>query len=328
MPAGIPAKERGIPAGGHRHGGEGQSRRAALFESRRGGDDFRGRGFGGERHGDDFRGRGFGGERHGDDFRGRDFGGERHGDDFRGRGFGDERRCGDFRGRDFGGERHGDDFRGRGFGDERRCGDFRGRGFGGDFHGRGRGEDRAGGHFGHGRDSGGRHDGDHRGRRPLEHGDLRLVLLALVARKPSHGYELIKAIEQASSGLYVPSPGVIYPTLSLLVDQDFINAASPDGQSRKIYQITAEGQAELAKHQPLIDAVFTRLSQIGRRREGSLLPGISESLDRLRGLLRGNMMRADLTPEQVERINNALLTAVKNIEAELMAAPDAGAAQD
>jgi DNA-binding PadR family transcriptional regulator len=276
---------------GHRHGGEGQSRRAALFESRRGGDDFRGRGFGGERHGDDFRDRGFGGERHGDDFRGRGFGGERHGGDFRGRDFGDERRCGDFRGR-------------------------------------GRGEDRAGGHFGHGRDSGGRHDGDHRGRRPLEHGDLRLVLLALVARKPSHGYELIKAIEQASSGLYVPSPGVIYPTLSLLVDQDFINAASPDGQSRKIYQITAEGQAELAKHQPLIDAVFTRLSQIGRRREGSLLPGISESLDRLRGLLRGNMMRADLAPEQVERINNALLTAVKNIEAELMAAPDAGAAQD
>ncbi|BFO08795.1 hypothetical protein GGER_13050 [Serratia rubidaea] len=57
--------------------------------------------------------------------------------------------------------------------------------------------------------------------RLFEHGDLRMVLLALVERKPSHGYELIKAIEEASSGLYVPSPGVIYPTLTLLEEQDF-----------------------------------------------------------------------------------------------------------
>ncbi len=243
------------------------------------------------------------------------FGGRHGGGDFRGRGFGDERHGGgDFRGRGFGDERHGGgDFRGRGFGDERHGG--------GDFHGRGGREDRHGGRFGHRRDPGDRHDGEHRGRRPLEHGDLRLLLLALVARKPSHGYELIKAIEQASSGLYVPSPGVIYPTLSLLVDQDFLTAGSPDGQSRKNYQITPEGQAELARHQPVVDSIFARLSQIGERWEGRLLPGITESLGRLRALLRGNMMRADLAPEQVERINAALLTAVKSIEAELDASP-------
>ncbi len=303
----------------HRHGGEGQSRRSTSFESRRGSGDFYGRGFGDERHGGDFYGRGFGDERHGGDFYGRGFGDERHGDDFHRRSFVDEGHGGDFLARGFGDECHGSAFRGRGFGDGRRRNDFGGRGFGGDFHGRGDGEDRPGGHFGHGRDRGGRHDGGPRGRRPLEHGDLRLVLLALVARKPSHGYELIKAIEQASSGLYVPSPGVVYPTLSLLVDQDFLTSGSPDGQSRKNYQITPEGQAELAKHQPLIEAIFTRLSQIGKRREGSLIPGISESLDRLRVLLRGNMMRADLTPEQVERINAALLTSVMNIEAELNA---------
>lgn len=228
-------------------------------------------------------------------------GGRHGGDDFRGRGFDDERRGGD-------------DIRGRGFGDERRGG--------GDFRGRGGRDERHGGRFGHRRDAGGRHDGDHRGRRPLEHGDLRLVLLALVARKPSHGYELIKAIEQASSGLYVPSPGVIYPTLSLLVDQDFLSAESPEGQSRKSYHITAEGETELARHRPAVDAIFARLSQIGERRQGNLLPGITESLDMLRGLLRGNMMRADLTPEQVERINDALRTAVKSIEAELNAGPD------
>ncbi len=167
------------------------------------------------------------------------------------------------------------------------------------------------------------HDGEHKLRRLFEHGDLRIVLLALVARKPSHGYELIKEIEQASSGLYAPSPGVIYPTLSLLVDQDFISAESPDGQSRKNYHITPEGLAELAKHQPAINVIFARLAQAGKRGEGSLIPGISESMRQLKGLLRGNMLRADLTPEQVERINAALLAAVKAIETELRA-PGAG----
>ncbi|MGR2599624.1 WzyE family oligosaccharide polymerase, partial [Salmonella enterica] len=74
------------------------------------------------------------------------------------------------------------------------------------------------------------------------------VLLALVARKPSHGYELIKAIEEASSGLYVPSPGVIYPTLTLLEEQDFLEPLTT-GNGRKSYRITAAGEGELQKHQ-------------------------------------------------------------------------------
>lgn len=89
-------------------------------------------------------------------------------------------------------------------------------------------------HFGgegeeHGRGGRGGRGGRHR---LFEHGDLRLVLLALVARKPSHGYELIKAIEEASSGLYVPSPGVIYPTLTLLEEQDFLEPLTT-GNGRK-----------------------------------------------------------------------------------------------
>lgn len=235
----------------------------------------------------------------------------------------DNRRGGDFRGRGEGA------FFERGRGGGRSAGGFdggdfpgRGRGEGGLFD-HGRGEGRHGGHFGHRHGPEGRREGEYRTQRLLEHGELRLVLLALVARKPSHGYELIKAIEQASFGLYVPSPGVIYPTLSLLVDQDFLDAISPEGQSRKNYQITANGQAELAKNQPLIDSIFARLEQIGKRQEGSMRPGIAESVRKLLGLLRGNMMRTDLQPEQVERINAALLAAVKSIETELDSRPDA-----
>jgi DNA-binding PadR family transcriptional regulator len=180
---------------------------------------------------------------------------------------------------------------------------------------------------------GGRHhfggDGEERGRggrsgrhRMFEHGDLRLVLLALVARKPSHGYELIKAIDEASSGLYVPSPGVIYPTLTLLEEQDFLEPLTT-GNGRKSYQITAAGQSELQKHQQVVDVILARLAGAGRERhpQGNLAEGIFEAMHRLRSLLRGNVMRADLTPPQVERINAALLAAVAAIESEMNVKP-------
>jgi len=176
-------------------------------------------------------------------------------------------------------------------------------------------------HFGgehgeeHGRGGRGGRGGRHR---MFEHGDLRLVLLALVARKPSHGYELIKAIDEASSGLYVPSPGVIYPTLTLLEEQDFLEPITT-GNGRKSYQITALGQSELQKHQAAVDLILARLAGAGRshHHHGNLAEGISEAMNRLRSLLRGNVMRADLSPQQVERINQALLTAVTAIESEM-----------
>ncbi|NDL62737.1 PadR family transcriptional regulator [Acerihabitans arboris] len=185
------------------------------------------------------------------------------------------------------------------------------------------GQEHGGPHGGRGHGHHEHHGGEHRMQRLFGHGDLRMILLALVARKPSYGYELIKDIELASSGLYVPSPGVIYPTLSLLVDQDFLTSASAEGQSRKNYQITPAGEAELAGHQAAINSLFERLAQAGKRAQGSLIPGITESMGQLKGLLRGNMLRADLTPEQVARINAALLGAVNLIE-DVLNAPVAG----
>ncbi len=151
--------------------------------------------------------------------------------------------------------------------------------------------------------------------RLFEHGDLRRVLLALVAKKPSHGYELIKAIEEASSGLYVPSPGVIYPTLTLLEEQDFLEPVAT-GNGRKSYQITDAGKVELAQHQEAVDAIFARLAGAQRPRENNLAEGIHDAMHRLRHALRGNMMRADLTPEQVVRVSAILQQAAESLEAE------------
>lgn len=167
---------------------------------------------------------------------------------------------------------------------------------------------------------GGRGEGRHgeRVQRLFEHGDLRRVLLALVAKKPSHGYELIKAIEEASSGLYVPSPGVIYPTLTLLEEQDFLEAVAT-GNGRKSYQITEAGKVELAQHQDVVDIIFARLAGASRPRGGNLAEGISVAMHRLKRVLRGNMMRGDLSAEQVARVNATLEKAVESIEAEFAA---------
>jgi len=167
---------------------------------------------------------------------------------------------------------------------------------------------------------GGRGEGRHgeRVQRLFEHGDLRRVLLALVAKKPSHGYELIKAIEEASSGLYVPSPGVIYPTLTLLEEQDFLEAVAT-GNGRKSYQITEAGKIELAQHQEVVDIIFARLAGATRPRGGNLAEGISDAMHRLKRVLRGNMMRGDLSAEQVARVNATLVKAVESIEAEFAA---------
>lgn len=193
----------------------------------------------------------------------------------------------------------------------------------GDRHGRGEGRGERGPRRGGGR-------GDRQ--RLFEHGDLRLVLLALVAEKPSHGYELIKAIEEKSSGLYVPSPGVIYPTLTLLEEQDFLQPLVSD-KGRKSYQLTQTGQAELAAHQAVVDAIFARLArhEKHRSRGGNLAEGIEEGLHSLRSVLRSHFMRDDLSAEQIASINSTLLQAVANIEAELatpQSQPDAKPADE
>ncbi len=173
------------------------------------------------------------------------------------------------------------------------------------------------------RERGRGHGGRGRGgkSRLFEHGNLRIVLLALVAKKPSHGYELIKAIEEASSGLYTPSPGVIYPTLTLLEEQEYLQSFSSE-KGRKSYQITAEGEQELKENQKAVEIIFQRLSQAGDERGGNLAEEISEAMHSLKALLRHHLMRKDLTAEQISRIATTLNDAVKQIETELQTSKD------
>jgi DNA-binding PadR family transcriptional regulator len=99
--------------------------------------------------------------------------------------------------------------------------------------------------------------------RRLDSNDLQLVILALLAERPSHGYELIRALEERSGGFYTPSPGVIYPALTFL-DETGQALAEQDG-TRKLYRITSEGEARLAGNRATVDAILEALARIGNR---------------------------------------------------------------
>src|SRR5450432_1415873 len=109
-----------------------------------------------------------------------------------------------------------------------------------------------------------------RGRRPeriFDQGDLRIVILKLISDAPSHGYEIIKAIEEKVGGAYSPSPGVIYPTLTLLEELGYVTVENADG-GKKLYRLTDAGSAALEDKKAVVDAIFRRMEDINARFEG------------------------------------------------------------
>jgi DNA-binding PadR family transcriptional regulator len=119
----------------------------------------------------------------------------------------------------------------------------------------------------HGFGPGGRHGlggGDMlRAGRMLATGDLRLIALALIAEQPRHGYEIIKVLEEKTSGWYSPSPGIVYPTLTFLEEAGYVTAQTEG--AKKLYTITDEGRAYLDQNRDFVDAVLERLEKIGSK---------------------------------------------------------------
>ena len=113
----------------------------------------------------------------------------------------------------------------------------------------------------------GRHgmDGDDMMRtgRMLAQGDLRLIMLVLIAEQPRHGYEIIKVLEEKTEDWYSPSPGIVYPTLTFLEEVGYVTAQAEG--AKKLYSITAAGRAYLAQNRDLANTVLDRLAAVGER---------------------------------------------------------------
>ncbi len=120
-----------------------------------------------------------------------------------------------------------------------------------------------GGPFGGRGPMGGRGGDGFRMGRMVADGDLRLIVLSLLEKQPRHGYDIIKAIEELTSGSYSPSPGVIYPTLTFLEEGGHVTSASEG--NKKVYSISEAGLAHLAANRADVDAVLDHLARIGRR---------------------------------------------------------------
>ena len=146
---------------------------------------------------------------------------------------------------------------------------------------------------------GGRHRHHHGGerRRLFDHGDLRFILLSMIATKPSHGYDLIKALEERMGGGYSPSPGVIYPTLTMLEEQGFARITAEDG--KKLYHATAEGEAFLKANKASLDAIQARIDGIARERRVVPDPRVIRAIENLKTALRLRLAAGPIPDEQV-----------------------------
>jgi DNA-binding PadR family transcriptional regulator len=170
------------------------------------------------------------------------------------------------------------------------------------------------GQRGHGRHrGGGRYGTSGELRRFFGHGDLRLVILRLIEEKPRHGYEIIKAIEEAVAGAYSPSPGVIYPTLTLLEELGYVAVAPGEG-ARKLHEITPEGRAFLDANRRAVEALFARMSEASQMRGGGPAPQIIRAMENLKLALRLRQERGPLSEDQLRAIAEAIDAAAVAIE--------------
>ncbi|WP_372001677.1 PadR family transcriptional regulator [Tistrella mobilis] len=216
------------------------------------------------------------------------------------------RQC-DRRGRGFHGDgRHSHEHGGPdiGFGDESGH-----RGFGGG-HGWGRGFGR-----GFGRSRAGEDWMSERGgrRRFFDAGQLRLVLLKLISMQPRHGYDLIRAVEELTGGVYVPSPGVVYPALSMLEDMNQVAGTEAEG-GRKVFAITADGEAELAAHETTVAELMARLAAMAEMRERVDTTPVERAIGNLKMALRSRLTAADADRRLALEIARILDEATQKIE--------------
>lgn len=169
-----------------------------------------------------------------------------------------------------------------------------------------------GGPFG-GRGGGGGGGRGRRGARMFAGGELRLLLLHLVSEQARHGYDLIRAVGDLAGGEYSPSPGVVYPTLALLVDEGLI-AEELGAGPRKAFSATDAGRAELADKADEIATIVARIKAVGDQRERSDSPPVRRAMANLHAVLRNRAMAEGFATETAHAIADILDEAARKIE--------------
>jgi len=152
-----------------------------------------------------------------------------------------------------------------------------------------------------------------RGRgRVFDNGDLRLVILSLLAEKPRHGYEIIKALEERVGGGYSPSPGVVYPTLTLLEELGHASVSDERG-GRKLYTLSKTGKSVVAGNRTVVSGILARIADAAAARGGPP-PKVIRAMENLNTALRLRLEGQAASADQIRAIAAAIDAAAKAVE--------------
>lgn len=152
-----------------------------------------------------------------------------------------------------------------------------------------------------------------RRRRMFDSGELRLVVLKLIGDEPRHGYELIKSIEELTGGGYAPSPGVIYPTLTLLEETGHA-ASEDDGEGRRRFSITGSGSAELVEKEEQVGKLFARLSTAGEKHKRTDAMPVRRAMTNLKVALQDRLSQGEVSDETLLQVAALIDEAAQKIE--------------
>ena len=152
-----------------------------------------------------------------------------------------------------------------------------------------------------------------RGGRMFEQGDLRYVILRLLEEKPRHGYEIIKALEERFGGMYSPSAGTVYPTLTLLEDMGYARVTVEEG-GKKVYSITDEGRAYLTQNRSAVDDIFERIADLGSTFLSDAVMDVNRAIKDVAQATYRGAPRVFRDKEAVTKIRETLDRAAKDIQ--------------
>lgn len=152
----------------------------------------------------------------------------------------------------------------------------------------------------------------HRRRHFFESGDMKYVILKLLAERPMHGYEVMKALEERTRGCYTPSPGSVYPTLQWLEDEGLVESEERDG--KKVYSINDSGRAFLDEHKSTVEDIFDRVEDLMDNLLGEPMPEINRMIGKLVARVYRASWKYRRDEERRKQVIQVLETALNEIE--------------
>jgi DNA-binding PadR family transcriptional regulator len=143
-------------------------------------------------------------------------------------------------------------------------------------------------------------------------GDMKFVVLYLLGQKPAHGYEIIKELGELAGGDYTPSPGTIYPTLTMLEDLGWVVSTPQEG--RKEYRLSPEGEAQLEERRQVVERVLAHLGHVRNRAHGRRVPEIMRAMENLKMALRMRLGEDSADPAVARRVAEIIDRAAVEVE--------------